>query len=270
MDFICPKCRGELVTVGNSKKCALGHSFDMAREGYYNLLLERGGGVHGDNPEMVKARREFLALGLYERLARKVAELVLFNTVRGGTVLDAGLGEGYYTDIIERALFMRDMESCVLGFDISKDAVRLAAKKNKRLKLAVASAYKMPLSGGAIDTAVNIFSPLAEDEIKRVLRVGGKFIMVYPAENHLFGLKEKIYERPYKNAPLGDELSGFKLLSHERLCYNITLGSKDEVQSLFMMTPYAYRTPPRARARVLALTSVECEADFYINVYEKQ
>ena len=107
MDFICPKCRGELVPQGNTKKCPNGHSFDRAREGYYNLLLGAGGGTHGDNKEMVAARREFLARGYYLPLAERVAALVLENTERGAAVLDAGLGEGYYTDIIERDLSAR-------------------------------------------------------------------------------------------------------------------------------------------------------------------
>ena len=269
MDFVCPKCGGALASFGNSKKCALGHSFDRAKEGYYNLLLGAGRGTHGDNAEMVKARREFLALGHYEPLARCVAELVLSYTGKGECVLDCGSGEGYYTDIIESALYSRDGESRVYGFDISKDAVRLAAKKNKRLTLAVASAYSMPVGDGTVDTALNIFSPLAKDELLRVIRHGGRFIMVYPAENHLFELKKRIYDNPYKNTPECDELSGFKLLLHKRLSYDMSLCSEDEVRSLFMMTPYAYRTPREARERVLSLDGVRCEADFYINVYER-
>ena len=270
MDFVCPKCRGKLVICGNTKKCVLGHSFDRAREGYYNLLLGAGRGTHGDNAEMVRARREFLSIGHYAPLAERVAQLVLVNTAVGASVLDSGSGEGYYTDIIERAIYERDGKSSVLGFDISKDAVRLAAKKNPNLILAVASAYSMPIQDGSIDTAVNVFSPLSHAELLRVIRHGGRFIMVYPAENHLFSLKEKIYEKPYKNTPENDGLSGFRLLTHERLSYTMHLSEKSEVRALFMMTPYAYRTPREARERVLSLENVSTEADFYINVYERE
>ena len=95
MDFICPKCRCDLALTGEKvKKCKNGHSFDRAREGYYNLLLSQSGGTHGDNAEMVRARREFLSYGYYEPLAIRLSELVLELTDCGGTVLDAGLGEG--------------------------------------------------------------------------------------------------------------------------------------------------------------------------------
>ena len=147
--------------------------------------------------------------------------------------------------------------------------MRLAAKKNGRLKLSVASAYSMPVADRSVNTLINIFSPLAEAEVRRVLCNGGRFIMVYPAEEHLFGLKEKIYDKPYKNQPAANELAGFALKSTERLTFDMHVVGSD-VGALFMMTPYAYRTPPEARARVFALNEVVCAADFYINVYERE
>ena len=108
MRFICPKCNGKLNIEASRCLCASGHCFDKARGGYYNLLLGNVGGVHGDNKEMVLARRAFLSGGYYEPLAKRLASLVLKFTASGGALLDAGAGEGYYTDTIERALFERD------------------------------------------------------------------------------------------------------------------------------------------------------------------
>ena len=76
MDFACPKCRAALLTDGNLKKCENGHSFDRARAGYYNLLLGSSGGVHGDNRDMVEARRRFLSADNYLPLARAIARTV--------------------------------------------------------------------------------------------------------------------------------------------------------------------------------------------------
>lgn len=269
MNFVCPKCKGELVLDGNTKKCKNNHCYDKAKAGYYNLLLGVGGGTHGDNAEMVEARRAFLSRGFYEPLADKLSSLVCDLTPARGCVLDAGCGEGYYTDKVERSLAARDTESNLLAFDISRDAVKYAARRNRAVSLAVATAYNMPVADGSVDTVYNVFSPLAVGEVTRVLRRGGHFIMAYPGPDHLYGLKSLIYKTPYKNEPEETRLDGFKLVSHETLSYVINLDTPADVRSLFMMTPYAYRTPKEDRERVLSLSSVRTEIEFVIDIYEK-
>ncbi|MBQ8372410.1 MAG: methyltransferase domain-containing protein [Clostridia bacterium] len=269
MDFVCPKCKGKLNIVGASARCEAGHSFDRARAGYYNLLLGAGGGAHGDNREMVEARSAFLDRGFYAPLAAKVAEVACAHLSAGGLVLDAGCGEGYYTDAVERAIAKRDGGSRVVGFDISRDAVKRAAKRNGSISLAVASSYDMPLGTGEIDLLLNVFSPMAIEETKRVLKVGGVFIFVYPDVEHLFELKAAVYDTPYKNVPKEPALDGFRLLSDEGLEFLMNLDGQEDVLSLFMMTPYAYRTGAAERERLYALESLECRAQFRIAVYER-
>lgn len=269
MKFICPKCKLPLsVSDSGAARCFNGHSFDRSREGYYNLLLSNTAS-HGDNAEMVAARRRFLATGAYMPLAESIAKAVVNAPFYAPSVLDVGSGEGYYTDIVERRLKSEKADSAVYGFDISKDAVRQAAKKNKRLSLAVASAYHMPFSDGVFDVAMNVFSPLALDETKRVLRTGGRFIMAIPGENHLFGLKSLLYETPYKNEVDDTALAGFSLLGCQRIAYELNLQSRDEVSSLFMMTPYAYRTKREACEKILDLDSLTTEVEFLLLEYEK-
>lgn len=266
MNFVCPKCRRPLsVCEGGAAKCSLGHSYDRAREGYYNLMLSAPAGVHGDNREMVEARRAFLDTGAYRPLADKVSQLVS-EYMTGESLLDIGCGEGYYTDIIERTLGGR---AVVSAFDISRDAVRRAAKRNKNLHLAVASAYHMPTKDASFDMAVNMFSPLAPDEIARTLKAEGVFIMAIPGENHLFGLKRAAYKTPYKNEPKDAALPGFTLACTERISYSIDLDTNEKVRSLFMMTPYAYRTPREDRERVMGLPSLSTEVEFVVFVYKK-
>ena len=269
MKFVCPKCGEKLNIIEGCARCENGHSYDRAKGGYYNLLLTQKGGTHGDNKEMVLARRAFLSAGYYAPLARYVAFQAMEYTPLGGAILDAGAGEGYYTDFIERAIFERDGKSNVSAFDISKDAVREISKKNSRISLAVAGSYHMPIADESIDTVVNTFSPLALEETRRVLKNGGHFIMAIPGENHLFGLKEAIYETPYKNVVADTELAGFELVEDEPLTYKIGLDSSEAVRDLFMMTPYAYRTRPQDRDKVLALNSLETEVDFRVFVYKK-
>ena len=220
MAFVCPICKGELTSYEKVKKCPLGHSFDRAKEGYYNLLMARGGGTHGDNDAMVKARRDFLLRGYYEPLKERVRDSVLEFTPTLGSVLDAGLGEGYYTDSVERALFLRDKDSRVFGLDISKTAVKYAAKKNPRISLAVASSYDIPAGDGEFDTVISVFSPLAKEEIKRVLKAGGVFIFAYPGRRHLMGLKAAVYDTPRENEPAEPALPGFSLVRSDRLKYS--------------------------------------------------
>ena len=93
--------------------------------------------------------------------------------------------------------------------------------------------------------------------------------MVYPGREHLFGLKSIIYKTPYKNEPQDTVIDGFKLLSHEALSYTIRLDTGDAIRSLFMMTPYAYRTSKEDRERVLSLDEVSTEVEFVIDAYEK-
>lgn len=270
MLFVCPKCSQKLNISGGIAVCERGHSYDRSKYGYYNLLLSSRGGTHGDNREMCLARRDFLSLGYYEPLASELSSLVLRYTPPLSALLDAGCGEGYYTDKIERALADRDGKTNVSAFDISKDAVRLAYKRNSSVSFAVAGSYSMPISDGSVDTLVNVFSPFAKEESARVLSKGGAFIFVYPNERHLFALKSAIYDTPYENLPENIELAGFKRQENINVAYTMALSSKEDIKALFMMTPYAYRTGERERARLDALTSLKCEADFLIDVYVKE
>lgn len=268
MDFVCPKCKGIFIlSEGGAKRCPLGHSFDRAKEGYYNLLMSSTRGVHGDNREMVLSRRAFLSKGYYQPLCDAVCSAVLSVTGRDGTVLDSGCGEGYYTSHIEKALSDRDQSSSVLAYDISKEAVRLAAKAYTRVAFSVAGSYDLPLRDGMIDTVVNVFSPLATDEVKRVLKAGGHFIMAFPGQRHLYGLKAVLYDNPYLNKPDDTDLEGFELVDERDVDYDITLDSDEDIKSLFMMTPYAYRTSKEGRERLLSLDTLKTEVSFKILTY---
>lgn len=268
MYFICPKCKAPLVEQGRAALCQSGHSFDRSREGYYNLLLGSARGAHGDNMEMIEARRHFLSLGHYRPLAECVASLAEAN-IQGGVVLDAGLGEGYYTEIVARRLKATGKAISVIGFDISKDAVKRAARREGLDSLAVASSYHMPIADESVDLVINIFSPQASEQTLRVLKSSGQFIMAIPGEEHLFGLKSQIYDTPYKNEPADRQIEGFKLIEERELRYEIALDKNEDVRSLFMMTPYAYRTSREGRERVLSLEKLKTEAHFLVLHYEK-
>ena len=270
MKFVCPKCSRKLnITSGGTAVCDAGHSYDRSRYGYYNLLLSNAGGVHGDNREMVEARRTFLASGAYAPLADKLSELAAEYMPTGGVLLDVGCGDGYYTDKVCRAISDKGKPFSALAFDISKEAARYCAKRCGGVSVAVASAYKMPVSDGSVDLLMNVFSPLALEESARVLHTGGKFIMAIPDKRHLFGLKELLYETPYENEVADSHLDGFSLVRAECVKYDLTLEGCESIRSLFMMTPYAYRTPKEARDRLFGLEKLHTQIEFIIFVYER-
>ncbi len=268
MLFLCPKCGKKLTIRNSSAVCADGHSYDRSRAGYYNLLLTHRAS-HGDNREMVVARRRFLSMGFYAPLTTALTEASLKHTEKGACLLDAGCGEGYYTDAVERALFDRDGESLVYALDISKDAVKELTKKNPRVTAAVASSYHIPMADGSVHTVINTFSPLAIGEVSRLLCAGGIFIMAIPAEDHLFELKSAIYDTPYRNVVADTALDGFELISDSHIRYEMSLDTPEAIASLFKMTPYAYRTHPDNAQRVYSLDSLACTADFRLFVYRK-
>ncbi len=269
MLFACPICREKLNSDTQRALCPRGHSFDRSRFGYFNLLVGRGG-AHGDNAEMVRARRAFLAGGYYAPLRAAVADEVysaIEHSDAFARVIDEGCGEGYYTEAVYDRLY--GLGATVGGFDISKDAVKMSAKRIPRAEFAVASAYSMPLADESVSVVYNVFSPLATDEVLRVLRPGGSFIMAIPAQEHLFSLKAAIYDTPYKNTVLDKALDGFTLLREREIRFSFELGDSDSVRNLFMMTPYAYRTGAEGRARVLSLPCLTTEAHFLILHYRK-
>ena len=149
-----------------------------------------------------------------------------------------------------------------------KDAIRAVGAKNKRISLAVASAYRIPVPDASVDVAVNMFSPLAISEVRRVLRKGASFVMAIPGRRHLYGLKSAIYDNPYENEVADTAIDGFALLHDESLSYSMEISSREDIRSLFMMTPYAYRTGAKERDRLFSLETLSVEADFRIFVYK--
>lgn len=266
MLFICPKCASRFVHFNsNSAVCEKGHSYDKSRDGYYNFLLPSGKKTHGDNKQMLLARRDFLDTGAYFPLAEAVCRLILkYAPKKEVSLLDIGCGEGYYTKIVKDKTLAR-----ISAFDVSKDAVRLTAKRVGGGDFCVASAYRIPALRESFDIALNMFSPLALSETLRVLKNDGIFVMAIPDREHLFELKAAIYDTPYKNEVADFALAGFTLLEAQRISYKMHLRSKKEILSLFTMTPYAYRTKPGDAERLLSLENLDVTASFVVIVYKK-
>ena len=142
-------------------KCPLGHSYDISRRGYINLLMSQASSKkrHGDDSEMVSARTRFLSLGYYDRLRSEVCDIAVGLIPQGGVIADIGCGECYYTEHIAKTMKEKNIPCDIYGIDISKKALDAAGKRNCGISLAVASAFSLPIADEAANLILNLFAP---------------------------------------------------------------------------------------------------------------
>ena len=155
------------------------------------------------------------------------------------------------------------------GIDISKDMARRAAKQVKQAEIAVASAYHLPLRDDTVDLLLDCFSPLAVDEFHRVLRPGGHFLYVVPAAEHLWEMKQVLYDCPYRNETGETPYEGFRYTDIVHVKDTITLPCQEDIQALFGMTPYCWKTPRTGKDRLAELEQLTTTAAFDIHIFER-
>lgn len=262
--LICPHCGDAFTRTENTLKCSLGHSFDISSDGYVNLLTgHKGGDSMGDNKEMARSRQSFLEKGYYACL-RDALRSQLLSVIKKGTVCDCGCGEGYYLNGLTC-----NEELDLYGFDISKNMLRLASKRKFPATLFVAGVNKIPVKDGSFDGLISVFAPIDSAEFARILKSDGILLCVTAGRHHLWGLKEVLYDKPYENDEDFKVPDGFIQTKTVRVQESVTLTSKQDISSLFAMTPYYYRTPYEAKQRFLKLDSLTTELDFVIRILRK-
>ena len=214
----------------------------------------------GDGVDMVRARGRFLDSGAYYPLAKRLADIVNESFKDKITLVDAGVGTGYYLKAISS---LRGEGDEYIGVDISKEAARLASRGLKGAFIAVASVFDMPIESGSVDAVLSVFSPFADREYFRVLREGGMLLTVSPAEGHLIELRRALYDdvRPVEAHP-SSQL--FEAARTERLSFKFSLNSKEEISSLLAMTPYMFKTGRDKIQAVQNMDKMELTADFAI------
>lgn len=259
----CPVCRAPFTDVGGGVRCASGHRFDLARQGYLNLL---GGPPprHADTPAMVAARERFLGSEGY----RPVADALLsaartgLERVRGAlpglpALLEAGAGTGYYTEALLNGLGGRG-----LALDISVAAARRAARAHPRVAAVVADVWTaLPLPDAAVDVLACVFAPRNAVEFARVLRPDGVLVVVTPLPEHLRELRAPLgllEVEEDKQDRLAAALAGhLDPLASTELCYPASWPAATLVD-LVAMGPNAFHVGPATLAdRIGALGQVE-------------
>lgn len=270
----CPLDGAPLRRDATSWRCAGGHCFDIASQGYSNLLP-----VHkkrsldpGDSKEMIAARRRFLAAGHYQPIAAAVSRAILEDLPAGRSAncLDAGSGEGYYLRQLAAMANASGIALALLGLDISKWAVLAAAKLDKRVNWVVGSNANLPVLPGTLDRLLCMFGFPVYPEFARVLKADGILLQVDAGPDHLRELREIIYPslKPERNLEAAMP-EGFSQLSTESVRFSLALTSSEQIADLLTMTPHLYRASAEGRAKAAALTALSLSADVRLTRFRR-
>lgn len=246
--------------------CQQHHCFDVAKEGYVNLLPvnKKNSLTPGDNQQMMAARRLFLQAGFYQPLSDRINTLAVTLHLDKPDILDIGCGEGYYSQRLQQAT-----DGKLQGMDISKTAVRYAAKRYPQLQFCVASAFDMPFAADSFDLMLKIFAPVAESELRRICRPGGYYLSVTAGPKHHYALKQIIYAEPREHPLQSGQLEGFILQHQERLQWQLQTPPGELSSSFLQMTPYAWKFSNEQKQN-LTQQGVSCELDFCIELFQRQ
>ena len=273
----CPLDGAPLQRQGGSLRCADGHCFDLAAQGYVNLLpvQNKRSLDPGDSKTMVAARRRFLNAGPYAPIAAAVSRLVLDGAAAQAPLacLDAGCGEGYYlrqlADAAERSSEQQTL--ALLGLDISKWAVISAAKRDKRSNWIVGSNANLPVPTAALDRVLCMFGFPVYAEFARVLKIGGVLLQVDAGADHLRELREIIYPtlKAERTTPTAIP-DGFTPDTTESIRYSLDLVGQAQIADLLAMTPHLYRATAEGRAKAAALTALTVTVDVRLNCLRRK
>jgi 23S rRNA (guanine745-N1)-methyltransferase len=270
----CPLDGAPLYAHGAAWRCAAGHSFDMASQGYANLLpvQQKRSRDPGDSKEMVAARRRFLNAGHYQPIAAAVSRAALADFASEATIscLDAGCGEGYYLRQMS-AVASDGQTLALLGLDISKWAVLTGAKQDKRVNWIVGSNANLPVLPGMLDLVLCMFGFPVYAEFARVLKLGGVLLQVDAGPDHLRELREIIYPALKPERPADMQVpAGFCSLFTETVRFLLNLDSQEQIADLLAMTPHLYRASAEGRARATALTALAVTVDVRLTCFGRE
>jgi len=210
-------------------------------------------------------------ISLHHRLDDRTSSVTDFIPEAGSlevpefTILDAGCGEGYYTDYISKNNYLKD--SSITGIDISREGIRSASKRNSTINFAVAGIYHLPVLENSVDTLLNIFAPFDEAEFSRVLKDNGVIISVAPGSHHLYELKKNLYDEVYLNDEEFELSEKFRIRQTLRLKFELNIHTHEDISNLLKMTPYYHKSSPeRIDLFLKSAEHLKSTADFVIRV----
>lgn len=277
-NLACPIDGNKLEQNDGQLVCENGHTFDIARQGYVNLLpvQHKRSRQPGDSKAMVLARTAFLNSGIYEPIANKLTEIISaqITTDKETCFLDAGCGEGYYFDAIFRTLdeHKNTNKLSFIGLDISKEAIIQASKRNKQISWLVGTNRQPPIEDASVDIILCLFGFLSHDAFNKVLKPDGKIIIVDPGPEHLKELREIIYpeiKKSDKSNTSQNEIKGFSLLKSEAVTFKAKITNNEKINQLLIMTPHFYRASKEGKQKAANLNKLDITINVIFKVLEK-
>ena len=277
-NLACPIDAEQLLLEGRQLRCVNGHSFDLARQGYVNLLpVQHKRSKHpGDSKEMVVARQRFLDTGVYAPVADLLSDLLhkAIAAIDQPSCLDAGCGEGYYLAHALNELRAKKAGDGLnlIGLDISKEAIIGAAKRNKDISWVVGTNRQPPLLPASIDIILCVFGFHSFQGFNKILPLGGKLILVEPGPDHLQELRRVTYAQLKKTelSKLDDAFTmGFKQVGEQVLRFSTPPLANETLKDLLLMTPHFFRATQQGREAAAKLDNVSLTVDVVFRSLEK-
>lgn len=255
----CPVCGKPFEQTERTFRCANNHAFDSAKEGYLNLLLshQRRSKTPGDDKEMIRARRRFFDSGAYDPLTERLRTLV-FQQNSPASILDCGCGEGHLCGNLPGRIF---------GTDISKEAVRLAAKRYKQANWIVANLMRsLPFADHSMNLILSILAPRNPQEFARILKPSGSLILGVPGPNHLIELRTKLQTDAGDFEEKADEAvekcAPYFAEKDRSLLRSETVLNQQQIADVIQMTPIFWNSTPDAKEQIQTLKELKITVSF--------
>jgi len=275
MQLSCPVCKSALLQQGTTLRCQNLHSFDIARQGYWNLLLahKKRSKAPGDNAEMVAARGRFLDQDFYAPLSDKINQLAIsaLTNTSEPVILDMGCGEGYYTSRLYSELLQHGNTPKLVGLDISKHAIKAACRRNKNITWLVGSGADIPMPANTLDLQIVLFSRLMPESFAKPMKPGALLLVAWPGADHLIELRRLIYQeiKPSDFNPAQTLKSAFSLQGQEQVKYSFELQSSADINALLNMTPHSQRLSAEAKQAICNQDKLDLTLDVNLGLFSR-
>lgn len=248
--FACPICT-QAITVSEEGKmsCTNNHSFDVAKQGYINLMHRPVASMY--SKELFEARQQIIVSGLYDKMQQTIASLI---GTEMPVMLDTGCGEGSH---LQRICALLE-NSVGIGIDIAKEGILAAAKFYEGPIWCVGDLANSPFQEQSFDTILNILSPANYDEFKRLLKPGGKVIKVVPQAGYLKELRAQAFADSEKESYSNEQTvmrfkESFDHVDVLRITYTMPLEAS-LVPKLLEMTPMGWHIENRESIQLEEIT----------------
>lgn len=265
--LICPKCHQPLVLEGRSYYCESRHTYDLAKTGYINLLLnpDKASNNPGDSKESLIARKAYLNKGYYNIISDTLNDCVKKYSTDGAHILDLGCGEGYYAQRLRSEINLPN--NTYYALDISKEAINMATKYTKEIYWIVGNSKNIPIADHSLDIVAALFTVVNKDELARIIKPGGKIIHVTANNpNHLIEIKHLIYDEVFTKPDTFIRLP-FEVVESFDVQKIIHIDSHEDCLNLLKMTPHYYHIK-KDKESLETMEGMDITIDVKFTVYE--